>query len=117
MTKLRMTRLFQDEPFGPIFVEFSAQVSGDDAAESVPEAGGDSPSDANATYDLDAHEEELHEATSTLEFPHDDLDLDSDSGPLDDIAEEFEFTVPPGSNASLMSELEQPSGPAREDET
>ena len=31
MTKLRMTRLVQVDPLAPIYVEFSAQVNGDDA--------------------------------------------------------------------------------------
>lgn len=53
MTKLRMTRLFQEHPLAPIYIEFAAQVTGDtgdtneaDAAEearAAAEAAGEEP--------------------------------------------------------------------------
>lgn len=51
MTKLRMTRLFQSEPTAPIYVEFSAQVGGDE--EAATEAPRSPPDEAAATTAAD----------------------------------------------------------------
>lgn len=65
MTKLRMTRLVQEHPLAPIFVEFSAQVSGDEMDENATEeekAQAQAKADAEADAAADAHaREHAHE--------------------------------------------------------
>ncbi len=77
MTKLRMTRLFQADPFAPIFVEFAAQVTGDEdplASAVIPE-GPDAPFQA-----MNAPEEAEDEG--------EDAPLDTDPDLDSQIAEE-----------------------------
>ena len=56
MTKLRMTRLTQMDPTSAIYVEFSAQVSGDDElpADATPEERAQADADAAAEADASA---------------------------------------------------------------
>lgn len=66
MTKLRMTRLLQADPLAPIFVEFSAQVSGDEAldenATEEQKAAAQAKAAAEAEAAADAHaREHAHE--------------------------------------------------------
>lgn len=62
MTKLRMTRLVQADPLAPIFVEFSAQVTGDD--EAVGDAARDAEADANAAAYAKEHAHESPQAAA-----------------------------------------------------
>ena len=65
VTKLRMTRLVQEDPNGPIYVEFSAQLNGEGADESATEdekAIAQAKADAEADAAADAHaREHAHE--------------------------------------------------------
>ena len=69
MTKLRMTRLVQADPWAPIFVEFSAQVSGheiDENASDEEKAAAQAKADAEADAAADAHaREHAHEPHAT----------------------------------------------------
>ena len=61
MTKLRMTRLVQVDPWAPIYVEFSAQVTGDEvdvAVDAAEEAEAYAQAEANANAYADANEAE-----------------------------------------------------------
>jgi len=80
MTKLRMTRLVQEHPTAPIFVEFCAQVSADDeAAEHAAHASPPPAADAAAPVDAAAPD-----APPTAEEP--EAGLDADAG-ADDYAD------------------------------
>ena len=72
MTKLRMTRLVQEHPLAPIFVEFSAQVNSDDIDENAtPEeqAIAQAKADAEADAAADAHaREHAHEPHANTPF-------------------------------------------------
>ena len=61
MTKLRMTRLVQVDPTSAIYVEFSAQPSGDESADASPEdkAEADAKANAEADANAEAHDREL----------------------------------------------------------
>ena len=60
MTKLRMTRLVQVDPTSAIYVEFSAQPSGDESADASPEdkAEADAKANAEADANAEAHDRE-----------------------------------------------------------
>jgi segregation and condensation protein A len=69
MTKLRMTRLVQEHPLAPIFVEFSAQAQGDDSndenATAEEKAEAQAKADAEADANAEAHaREHAHEPHS-----------------------------------------------------
>ncbi|MDB4935646.1 MAG: Segregation and condensation protein [Labilithrix sp.] len=88
MTKLRMTRLVQVDPLAPIYVEFSAQVSADEAldenATAEEKAEAQAKSDAEADAAAEAHaREHAHEPHADAPFASEageQGDSDSDSG-------------------------------------
>jgi segregation and condensation protein A len=73
MTKLRMTRLVQADPLAPIFVEFSAQASGDEVDENATEeekAQAQARADAEADAAAEAHaREHAHEPHASAPAP------------------------------------------------
>ena len=78
MTKLRMTRLVQVDPMSAIYVEFSAQVTGDDEANGAPQtdeekaasnARADAEADANAEAHAREHAHEPHAPAPTPPGP------------------------------------------------
>ncbi len=82
MTKLRMTRLVQVDPTSPIYVEFSAQVSGDDVPDenSSPQERADAQAKADAEADAAA---EAH-AREHAHEPHAHTPFKSEAGGTDE---------------------------------
>lgn len=81
MTKLRMTRLVQEDPLAAIYVEFSAQVSGDDVDENATDAekaqaqaNADAEADAAADAHAREHAHEPHAQPAQQDAPEDNQD-------------------------------------------
>ncbi|MFO0740379.1 MAG: segregation/condensation protein A [Labilithrix sp.] len=111
MTKLRMTRLFQADFNSQIYVEFCAQVTGDDETQETPPPS-DEEAEAPAEHDsdktiIDAAPPEIDDLLAPDEESARDLHANDAEEVSPHSSLTAEFVMPPGGLADLAPESEQ----------